>query len=75
MKKNFLKSLSVGIASLTLIASCSMFEGKDGHKCASNKCSSNKCSSAKADEKNKCSSNKCSSAKKESNKCSSKKSK
>ena len=66
MKKNFLKSLSVGVASLTLIASCSMLSGKDSHKCASNKCSSHKCSS-KADGKHKCSS------KKESHSCSSNK--
>jgi uncharacterized low-complexity protein len=68
MKKNFLKSLSLGLATLSLAASCSMISGKDGHKCAGNKCSSKKT------EKNSCSSNGCASKtdKKESNKCASK---
>ena len=40
MKKQFIKSLALGVASLTLIASCSMIKGKCEGKCASNKCSS-----------------------------------
>lgn len=73
MKKNFIKSLSVAVVGLTLAASCSMIEGKKGHKCHSNKCSSEKsdkskkcskkCSSKKSEKANKCASNKCSSKK------------
>ena len=82
MKKNFLKSLSLGVASLSLIASCSMMESKcESGKCEEkNKCSSktdeaNKCSATKKEEMNKCSSTHTCSAKKdevkEANKCSS----
>lgn len=79
MKKNFLKSLSLGIASLSLIASCTMIKGNCKGKCAEkNKCSSkadeaNKCSAVKTEEVNKCSStHTCSAAKeevKETHKC------
>ena len=90
MKKNFLKSLSIGVASLSLIASCAMIKGKcESGKCEKNKCSSksdeaNKCSAAKTEETNKCSSTHTCSAKKDeakethkcaSNSCASKKAK
>ncbi len=67
MKKNFLKSLSLGVASLSLIASCSMIKGDCKGKChEKNKCSSksdeaNKCSAAKEEvkETHKCATNSC----------------
>ena len=59
MKKEFLKSVTVAVAGLTLAASCSMLKGKEAHKCASN----NKCSAQKADEAHKCAAKKAEKAK------------
>ena len=63
MNKKFLKSVVVGIAGLTLAASCSIHSKTESNTCgAKNGCA------AKKDE-----ANKCSSKKDEANKCSSKK--
>ena len=73
MNKKFLQSVVIGIAGLTLAASCSSHSKTESNTCgAKNGCA------AKKDEANKCSSkkdeaNKCSSKKDEVNKCSSKK--
>ena len=72
MKKNFLKSLSLGVASLSLIASCSMIKGSCKENCEKNKCASekadeaNKCATSKKEEINNCASNNnCAAAKEE----------
>ncbi|MDX2083040.1 MAG: hypothetical protein SFV53_03525 [Rickettsiales bacterium] len=73
MNKKFLQSVAAGIATLSLVASCSHFGGKS----EANFCGAKNGCAAKKDEAHKCSgkkdeAHKCSAMKDEANKCASK---